>query len=128
MASSRTVSYTHLQVGHAVEVASQVIGDLGLTGDDLLAHLGDGLDPLGLPVSYTHLVARADGGAQRRAGGPVAVDDLPLGRGGLRRHDQHGAQAQGRLQAIIFLRSTHSVYGHFTFCRFENCINMLCQC
>ena len=36
------------QVGHAVEVASQVIGDLGLTIDDLLAHLGDGLDPLGL--------------------------------------------------------------------------------
>ena len=44
-------------------------------------------------------VARADGGAQRRPGGPVAVDHLPLGLGGLRRHDQHGAQAQGRLQA-----------------------------
>ena len=36
------------QVGHAVEVASQVIGNLGLASDDLLAHLGDGLDPLGL--------------------------------------------------------------------------------
>lgn len=44
-------------------------------------------------------VARADGGAQRRPGGPVAVDHLPLGLGGLRRRDQHGAQAQGRLQA-----------------------------
>ena len=31
-------------------------------------------------------VARADGGAQRRAGGPVALDHLPLGLGGLRRH------------------------------------------
>ena len=37
-----------------------------------------------------------------RNGGPVdlsPVDHLPLGLGGLRRHDQHGAQAQGRLQA-----------------------------
>ena len=51
----------------------------------------------GLPAPGA--VARADGGAQRRPGGPVAVDHLPLGLGGLRRHDQHGAQAQGRLQA-----------------------------
>ena len=51
----------------------------------------------GLPAPGA--VARADGGAQRRARGPVAVDHLPLGLGGLRRHDQHGAQAQGRLQA-----------------------------
>ena len=36
------------QVGHAVEVASEVVGNLGLASDDLLAHLGDGLDPLGL--------------------------------------------------------------------------------
>ena len=44
-------------------------------------------------------VARAAVGPERRARGPVALDDLPLGLGGLRRHDQHGAQAQGRLQA-----------------------------
>ena len=50
-------------------------------------------------LSAPGAVARADGGAQRRPGGPVAVDHLPLGLGGLRRHDQHGAQAQGRLQA-----------------------------
>ena len=51
----------------------------------------------GLPAPGA--VARADGGAQRRAGGPVALDHLPLGLGGLRRHDEHGAQAEGRLQA-----------------------------
>ncbi|ERI06690.1 hypothetical protein HMPREF9069_00001, partial [Atopobium sp. oral taxon 810 str. F0209] len=51
----------------------------------------------GLPAPGA--VARADGGAQRRAGGPVALDHLPLGLGGLRRHDEHGAQAKGRLQA-----------------------------
>ena len=39
----------------------------------------------GLPAPGA--VARADGGAQRRAGGPVALDHLPLGLGGLRRHD-----------------------------------------
>ena len=44
-------------------------------------------------------LARAAVRPQRRPGGPVAVDHLPLGLGGLRRHDQHGAQAQGRLQA-----------------------------
>ena len=31
--------------------------------------------------------------------GALGVGDLPLGRRRLRRHDQHGAQAQGRLQA-----------------------------
>lgn len=44
-------------------------------------------------------LARAAVRPQRRARGPVALDDLPLGRGGLRRHDQHGAQEEGRLQA-----------------------------
>ena len=51
----------------------------------------------GLPAPGA--LPRADGGAQRRPGGPVALDHLPLGLGGLRRHDQHGAQAKGRLQA-----------------------------
>ena len=31
--------------------------------------------------------------------GALDVDDIPLGRRRLRRHDQHGAQAEGRLQA-----------------------------
>ena len=44
-------------------------------------------------------LARAAVRPQRRARGPVALDDLPLGRGRLRRHDQHGAQEEGRLQA-----------------------------
>lgn len=44
-------------------------------------------------------VARAVVGPERRGRGPVVLDDLSLSRGGLRRHDQHGAQAQGRLQA-----------------------------
>ncbi|MEI3352124.1 MAG: helix-turn-helix domain-containing protein [Collinsella sp.] len=58
---------------------------------------GQAGDDKGLPAPGA--LPRADGGAQRRPGGPVAVDHLPLGLGGLRRHDQHGAQAQGRLQA-----------------------------
>ena len=51
----------------------------------------------GLPAARP--LARADVRAQRRARRPLALDHLPLDRRRLRRHDQHGAQAQGRLQA-----------------------------
>ena len=54
------------QVGHAVEVASQVIGDLGLASDNLLAHLGDGLDPLGLLLVRGSV--ENEGGEQGHAG------------------------------------------------------------
>lgn len=43
-------------------------------------------------------VARADRGDQARAGA-LRVHDIPLGRRGPRRDDQHGAEAEGRLQA-----------------------------
>ena len=55
---------------------------------------GDKRDGLRRGLSPEQMAARNGG-----PGGPVAVDHLPLGLGGLRRHDRHGAQAQGRLQA-----------------------------
>uniref|UniRef100_UPI0034A2490B helix-turn-helix domain-containing protein n=3 Tax=Collinsella aerofaciens TaxID=74426 RepID=UPI0034A2490B len=43
---------------------------------------------------------------QRRARGPVAVDHLPLGLGGLRRHDQHRMRGDERTLAYMAKRKS----------------------
>ena len=93
------------QVGHAVEVASQVIGDLGLTGDDLLAHLGDGLDPLGL------LLVR---GSVENKGGEQGHAGIRTGHGealvvGARNEQRQRVGIIGRLDSELALGSAGDV-------------------